>query len=87
MKVAQTERGKPRGDATKTSALFTHFLTQKLTPLSTTLSVAGFPFPLKSGGKREGAILEEEEGSLPFSPFGTLRDKSCFEFELLSSID
>ena len=32
---AQTERGKPRCDATKTAALFRHFLTQKFTPLST----------------------------------------------------
>ena len=33
-KVARTERGNARGSATKVRALFTHFLTQKYTPLS-----------------------------------------------------
>ena len=33
-KVARTERGNARGCATEARALFTHFLTQKSTPLS-----------------------------------------------------
>ena len=33
--MARTERGNARGGATKAGALFTHFLTQKYTPLST----------------------------------------------------
>ena len=35
MKVAQTERGNTRGEETKSRPYFTHFLTQKYTPLST----------------------------------------------------
>ena len=32
--VTRTERGNARGSATKARSLFTHFLTQKYTPLS-----------------------------------------------------
>ena len=34
MKVARTERGNTRGDATKGAVLFTHFLPHKIIPLS-----------------------------------------------------
>ena len=34
MKVAQTESGNARGERNKMAAVFTHFLTQKYTPLS-----------------------------------------------------
>ena len=32
--IAQTERGNARGERNKVAAVFTHFLTQKYTPLS-----------------------------------------------------
>ena len=35
VKLAQTERGNARGERNKMAAVFTHFLTQKYTPLST----------------------------------------------------
>ena len=34
MKFAQTERGNARGEQNYMAAVFTHFLTQKYTPLS-----------------------------------------------------
>ena len=45
MKIARTERGNTRGDATKTAALFTQFLPHKSTPLSTLEEYSGYRLP------------------------------------------
>ena len=51
-KVTRTERGNWRGGATKVRALFTHFLTQKYTPLSIGGSLPSHP-DRKSGPLQE----------------------------------